>query len=85
MVLSGAQTTDFFDEKGQMAIPHATVIPIHHKRIDHVNDLADFEKDTLNQVANNLRRPGGCILDPNTGYAAGSTIPTPSFVFGVKS
>ena len=33
----------------------------------------------------NLRCPGGHVLDPNPGAPAGATIPTPPFVFGAKS
>ena len=36
-------------------------------------------------MADNLRRPGGHVLDPNPGAPAGATIPTPPFVFGTKS
>ena len=47
-----------------------------------MQDLADFDKDSLVQIADNLRRPGGRIPDPNNPLA---TIPTPPFVFGAKS
>ena len=50
-----------------------------------VSDLADFDKDSLQQLADNLRHRGGCVLDPNPGAPAGATIPTPPFVFGAKS
>ena len=50
-----------------------------------VADLADFDKDSLQPLVDNLRCPGGCILDPNPGAPAGATIPTPPFVFGAKS
>ena len=50
-----------------------------------VGDLADINKDSLQQLADNLRKPGGWIADPNPTAAAGATIPTPAFVFGVKS
>ena len=53
--------------------------------ISGVDDLADFDKDSLKQLADNLRRPGGCIPDPNPAAVAGATIPTPAFVFGAKS
>ena len=50
-----------------------------------VADLADFDKDTLQQLVDNLRHPGERVLDPNRGAPPGSTIPTPPFVFGAKS
>ena len=49
-----------------------------------IADLADFEKETLQQMADNLRKPGGWVPDPNPAAAAGATIPTPPFVFGAK-
>jgi hypothetical protein len=85
MVLTAAQTTAFFEQPAQMAIPHATRVQLQQEGIDHDVDLADFEKDTLKQVADNLRRPGGRVPDTDPGAAAGATILTPSFVFGAKS
>ena len=69
MVFTAAQTTAFFEDAGQMA-PHATVTQLLTEGIDSVDDLADFDKDNLSQVATNLRRPPG-------GVAA--------FTFGAKS
>ena len=85
MVLTAAQTTAFFEQADQMGIPHATVLQLQQEGITAVSDLADFDKDGLQQLADNLRRPGGRVPDPNPGAAAGATIPTPSFVFGAKS
>ena len=36
-------------------------------------------------MADNLRRPGGRVPDPNPAVQPGSTIPTPPFVFGAMS
>ena len=47
--------------------------------------LDDFEKDSLQQLADNLHCPGGRIPDPSTNAATGTTIPTPTFTFGAKS
>ena len=85
MVLTAAQTTTFFEHAEQMGIPHTTVVQLRSKGIDVVADLADFDKNSLQQLADNLRRPGGCIPDPNPGAPPGATIPTPPFVFGAKS
>ena len=85
MVLTAAQTTAFFENAAQMGIPHATVVQMQLEGIAAVADLADFDKDTLQQLADNLRRPGGRIPNPDPGAAAGATIPTPPFVFGAKS
>ena len=70
MVFTAAQTTSFFENANQMAIPHACVVQLSIEGINEVDDLRDFDKDNLNQVANNLRRPPG-------GAAA--------FPFGAKS
>ena len=59
MVLTVAQITSFFQGAAQMAIPNATRTQLSVEGIKTVNDLLDFDKDSLDQVANNLRRPGG--------------------------
>ena len=70
MVLTAVQTKAFFEDAAQMVIPHNTVVQLAVEGIATVDDLRDVDKDSLDQVANNLRRPGG-------GAAA--------FVFGAKS
>ena len=85
MVLTAAQMTTFFEHVKQMGIPHGTVVQLQSEGIDVVADLVDFDKDSLQQLADNLRRPGGRVLDPNPGALPGSTISTPPFVFGAKS
>jgi hypothetical protein len=52
---------------------NATVVQLQEEGIDTVDDLADFDKDTIEQIAANLRRPAGRISDPNPGAAAGAT------------
>ena len=59
MVLTAAQTTQFFENALQMAIPHATVVELQNEGINTVDDLAEFDKDQLDQIAQNLRRPAG--------------------------
>ena len=85
MVLTAAQTTSFFENADQMGVQHATVVQLALEGIETVDDLADFDKEALQQLADNLRRPGGRVPNPDPGAAAGSTIPTPAFVFGAKS
>ena len=85
MVLTINQTTAFFEHDNQMDIPHVTVVQLQAEGITSVADLANFNKDSLQQLADNLRRPGGRVPDPNPTAPAGSTIPTPPFVFGAKS
>ena len=76
MVLTAAQTTAFFESPDQMGIPHATMVQMQVKGIQSIADLADFEKDSRQHLADNLRKPGGRIPDP---------IPTPAFTYGAKS
>ena len=85
MVLTAGQTTAFFKNADQMGIPHMTVVQLGIEGIVTVGDLADFNKDSLQQLADNLHKPGGRIADPNPAAAARATIPTPAFVFGAKS
>jgi hypothetical protein len=85
MVLTAAQITAFFESPAGMPIPHETRIQLQEEGIDDVGDLVDFDKETLKQVADNLRRPGGRVPNPDPGAAAGAMIPTPPFVFGAKS
>ena len=85
MVLTNAQTVVFFESAQQMSIPHTTVIQLQNEGISTVDDLSDFDKDTLQQVADNLHCPGGRIPDPTIGAAVGATIATPPFIFGAKS
>ena len=79
MVLTVAQMTTFFEHAKQMGIPHATVLQLQSEGITLISDLADFYKNSLQQLVDNLRCPGGCVLDPNPGAPPGSTIPTAPF------
>ena len=85
MVLTMAQTATFFEHAKQMGIPHATAVQLQSEGITLVADLADFNKDSIQQLADNLRCPGGRVPDPNPGAPPGSTIPTPPFVFASRS
>ena len=84
MVLTAGQTTAFFEDGDQMGIPHATVVQLATEGITSVADLADFDKESLQQLADNLRRPGR-MPDPNPLAQPGATVPTPSFILGAKS
>ena len=85
MVLTATQTTTFFKHVDQMGIPHVSVVQLQAEGITSVSDLTDFNKDSLQQLVDKLRCPGGCVPDPNPTAQPGSTIPTPPFVFGAKS
>ena len=47
MVLTNAQTTDFFQNAAQMGIPDESVVQLGNEGITTVGDLADFDKDTI--------------------------------------
>jgi hypothetical protein len=58
MVLTIAQTTVlFFEEPDQMAIPAATVQQLSNEGINTIDDLLEFDKDSIEQIAQNMRRP----------------------------
>ena len=84
MVLTAAQTTAFFENADQMGVQHATLVQLALEGIQSVDDLADFDKEALQQLADNLRRPGERVPNPYPGAAVGETIPMPAFVFGAK-
>ena len=58
MVLTDAQTTAFFKNADQMGVQHAMVVQLALEGIQSVDNLADFDKEALQQLADNLRRPG---------------------------
>jgi hypothetical protein len=62
-----------------------TIIQLQQEGILSINNLADFNKDSPQQVADNLQHSGGCIPDPNPAVAPGAMISTPLFVFKAKS
>jgi hypothetical protein len=85
MLLTAAQRTMFFEEDAQMGIPNRTVIQLQTEGLSGIEDLVDFDKETIKGIASSLRRPAGRIADPNPGAAAGATIRTPPFAFEAKS
>ena len=85
MVLTAAQTSAFFETPDQMGIPHATMVQMPQEGIKSVSDLTDFEKESLQQLADNLRKTGGRIADPDPYEPLGATIPMPAFTYGAKS
>ena len=61
------------------------MVQMQQEGIQSVADLSDFEKKSLQQLADNLRKPGGRIADPNPNAPLGATIPMPAFTYGAKS
>ena len=54
MVLTAAQTTAFFKSADQMGVQHVTVVHLAQEGIQSIDDLTDFDKDALQQLADNL-------------------------------
>ena len=54
MVFSAAQRTAFFENNDHMGILHATVMQLQDEGITHPDDLVDFDKDMIKQIADNL-------------------------------
>ena len=86
MVFTAAESVAFYMDDDQMAMHADTMTQLSVEGIDEVEDLADFEEESLKQVAENLRRPAGRIPDPNPPATnPNATIPTPPFQFGAKT
>jgi hypothetical protein len=80
--LTAAQTTVFFEDVALMGISNATGVQLQAEGIASVDNLVDFDKDTIKQVTANLQRSAGWVTDPNPAAVAGATVPTPPFIFG---
>eukprot|EP00957_Ditylum_brightwellii_P186860 14229334-Ditylum_brightwellii.AAC.1 len=83
--LSKVQTKKFFDNTLSMDLQRVTITQLVKEGINKVEDLDDFDKEMLKQVANSLRKWGGMIQNLDPGAAAGSIIPQAPFAFGPKS
>ena len=74
MVLTAAQTTNIFENAGNLAIQHDTRVKLQEEGLQTVDDLVNFDDETMKQVAHNLRYHNDRVPDPNPGAAAGATI-----------
>jgi hypothetical protein len=59
MPLTAAQRTAFFKDAAQMGIPNSTVVQLQTEGLDGIEDLAVFDKETIEGIASNLRKPAG--------------------------
>ena len=72
MVFTAAQIGAFFSGANQMAIPNETVAALANEGITSVDDLIDFDKDSLRQVTESLRKPGDRVPNPCLLYTSPS-------------
>ena len=82
MVFTAAQTAAFFEQPDQMCIPRPTVNQLAVEGIVTVQDLEEFDDDSLDTLSANLRKPAGTMADPNDPTRV---VPLHGFVFGAKS
>ena len=92
-MITGSETNLLFETNNQMDIPNTTVAHIVNEGIYKVTNIPPFDKDTLQDITENIRRPGGRVPDPNyIDLVPLPVLPLPlttilnrPFVFGVKS
>jgi len=63
--LNRDKTIFFFTSAEQMDVTKETIIQLTHEGIKKVEDLAEFSKENWKQVAENLKRPGGRMANPD--------------------
>ena len=85
MVFTAAQTTSFLCNADQMDLAKRNRAAIADEGLTDLADLVEFDKASLKQISENLRRTGGCVTDPDQPISVYATILTPAFVFGAKS
>ena len=83
MPFTDAQTLAFFTDAAQMGIPAGTREKLREEGIDTLEDLKEFDRESIKRIAESLRCPGGRIADPDGDEPA--MVPTPPFVFGARS
>ena len=92
MVFTGAENIILFESNDQIYTPNTTAVQLVKEGISEATELIDFNKDTLQNIADNIFCPGGNFPDPNHIAPAPftvsphpvTTITTPPFVFGTK-
>ena len=85
MVLTSANFTSFFENSTQMEIIHKNIIQLKSEGIDGPYDLVDLYVESISNISNRFRRPGGRLRDLIPGDFMGANIPTTPFSFGAKS
>ena len=85
MVFTANQIIALYEDNYQMSLPQLTRLQLVNEGLEHVHDLLGFDGDLIKGIADNLRRPGGRIPNPDPNAALRDMIPTPPFSFGAKS
>ena len=85
MALRPRKVTAFFQNPTQMAMPYNDRIQLQSEGMSSPSNLVQFNKDDINAIIDNLSKPGGRILDPNSNASKGATTTTLPFVFSAKS
>ena len=62
-----------------MAMLQPVVAQIQKEGITVDDDLAEFDKETLQQIAHNLSRPGCRVSDPNYVPTSPMHVPDPAY------
>ena len=93
MTITAAQKKAFFKAYDQMAIPRPTLLQLQNEGITMVDNPCEFDKETIQKIADNLRRHG--VRIPGHNYLPPApmpvpallvpTVPTLPFIFGTKS
>eukprot|EP00957_Ditylum_brightwellii_P154200 11734974-Ditylum_brightwellii.AAC.1 len=67
-----------------MDVTKETLVQLGHKTIKKVEDLAKFSKENWKQVADNLKRPGGQMMNPDKEPSDGNplTVAQTPYPFG---
>ena len=85
MVLTANLTITFYEDNDQMSVPQATRLQLISEGLENVYDLLELDGELIKGIADNLRRLGGSIPNPDPNAAPGDMILTPPFSFGAKS
>ena len=56
LIFSVANLTTFFEDQEYLGMNHITRLWLVEEGIDSVNNLEDFDKESIKQIAHNLQR-----------------------------
>eukprot|EP00957_Ditylum_brightwellii_P088172 6715721-Ditylum_brightwellii.AAC.1 len=84
--LNKEQTSTFFTSSRQMEVLKEMLFQLGQEGTKMVKDLAEFSKENWKQAAENLKRPGGWMKNPDKKQDENNppTIPQTPYLFGVR-